>query len=253
MIIKGDIQADSLNVVDSIQMTNGKETKTIMKGYFESDPDSVNFPLWCIFDSDVEIDGELNAKNIICRNGNLILESTEGVKLANGGYASVILDLDDKFRPGSGCNGQILLGSNDHKWKEIWCSQSSINSSSDRNIKNSIKYMNEQDHIGNFFMSLSPCTYKFNDGESGRTHFGFISQDVEQALLENEMTAFDFAGFCKDKNLLDPKDNSSVESQEYSYSLRYGEFIALNTHMIQKCLEKIESLEQEIKELKNNK
>ena len=58
--------------------------------------------------------------------------------------------------------------------------------------------MNEQDKLGNFFLSLSPCTYKFNDGESGRTHFGFISQDVEQALAENDMTAYDFAGFCKD-------------------------------------------------------
>ena len=49
-----------------------------------------------------------------------------------------------------------------------------------------------------FFLSLSLCTYKFNDEKSGRTHFGFISQDVEQALGENDMSAYDFAGFCKD-------------------------------------------------------
>ncbi len=69
------------------------------------------------------------------------------------------------------------------------------------------------------------------------------------------MTAFDFAGFCKDKNLPEPEDkqseasNSVAENWEYRYSLRYGEFIALNTHMIQKLYKKIQDQQEKIEEL----
>ena len=36
----------------------------------------------------------------------------------------------------------------------------------------------------------------------------------------------------------------------YAYSLRYSEFIALNTHMLQKAYKKIDRLEKDIAELK---
>ena len=36
------------------------------------------------------------------------------------------------FRGGS--NGKVLLGRSANKWKEIWCTQSSINSSSDKSF-----------------------------------------------------------------------------------------------------------------------
>ena len=38
---------------------------------------------------------------------------------------------------------------------------------------------------------------------------------------------------------------------DYEYGLGYGEFTALNTHMIQKALNKIEELENKIKVLEN--
>ena len=108
----------------------------------------------------------------------------------------------------------------------------------------------------NFFLSLSPCTYKFNDGKSGRTHFGFISQDVELALAENDMSAHDFAGFCKDiktETYLDGEGRERTKEvlsengePEYNYSLRYGEFIALNTHMIQKLYAENQNLRYEV-------
>ena len=37
---------------------------------------------------------------------------------------------------------------------------------------------------------------------------------------------------------------------DYRYALRYSEFVALNTHMIQKLMKEIESLKAEIKKLK---
>ena len=78
-------------------------------------------------------------------------------------------------------------------------------------------------------------------------------------MFEVGITDLDFAGFCKDikqefyldengnecsKNVYD-EDGNPV----YEYSLRYDEFIALNTHMIQSCLNKLETLEIRIEKL----
>lgn len=127
---------------------------------------------------------------------------------------------------------------------------------SDRNLKTDISEMNEkQEH---FFNLLSPVTYKFIYGNSKRYHYGYISQDVESALDKSGLTAKDFAGFCKDVKL--NEDGSPVLDEngdpEYIYSLRYSEFIALNTHMIQKLQlenkelkERIDSLEKMIAQL----
>ena len=93
------------------------------------------------------------------------------------------------------------------------------------------------DNYEPFYFNLIPSAYKFKDGNTGRIHVGFYSQDVEQSLIDNGLTTNDFAGFVK---YIDP------ESNEEKYALRYEEFIALNTHMIQKLYKRIEELEKRI-------
>ena len=56
-------------------------------------------------------------------------------------------------------------------------------------------------------------------------------------LVDNGLTTKDFAGFIRYN---DPKTN------EEKYALRYEEFIALNTHMIQKLYKRIEELEKKL-------
>lgn len=173
------------------------------------------------------------------------------------------------IRPDSTSNKRSN-GTSSVKWKEIWCSQSSINSSSDRKLKKDI--INITDNYDNFYDSLIPVSYKFIDGDSNRIHTGFISQDVEDALINNNLTALDFAGFCKDvkkKEVIieeaeyDEEGNIIKESViaavddldengniQYDYALRYSEFIALNTNQIQKLKSRVNKLEEENIELK---
>lgn len=113
--------------------------------------------------------------------------------------------------------------------------------SSDRNIKKEISSIDEK--YDTFFNKLNPVTYKFIDGQSGRFHSGFISQEIEEALIQSGLTTNDFAGFVKYN---DPKTNDE------KYGLRYEEFIALNTHMIQKLYKRIEVLEEKINSLVDN-
>lgn len=114
---------------------------------------------------------------------------------------------------------------------------------SDKKLKNSISY--DMDKYDKFFMSLLPTQYKYNDGKSGRYHVGFVAQDVNQALLDNGLTANDFAGFVISKG--GTGDPYGIE-EDRCY-LRYTEFISLNTYMIQKAHKRIEELENKIRVL----
>ena len=90
-------------------------------------------------------------------------------------------------------------------------------------------------------MNLRPTAFRLNKGNSGRYHLGFIAQDVEQALLSAGMTTGDFAGFVRSAGLNDV--HGEYEDQCY---LRYDNFIALNTFMVQKLCRRIEELESKI-------
>lgn len=110
---------------------------------------------------------------------------------------------------------------------------------SDLRIKNSIDY--DLASYEAFFLALKPSTFKYNKGTSGRTHFGFIAQDVEQAMVDSGLTADQLAALVKDPVQQILEDGIT----DYRYSIRYGELIALNTHMIQKLYQMVEELLQQ--------
>lgn len=126
-------------------------------------------------------------------------------------------------------NGVMYLGGSDYRWRALYCVSSPL-TVSDRNFKTDITDLDNK--YLDLFDRLQPVQYKLLSGD--RIHAGFIAQDVEASMNEVGLTAEDFGGFCKDL-----KENSA---DEYTYSLRYEEFIAINTA-------KIKQLEQKIKEL----
>lgn len=115
---------------------------------------------------------------------------------------------------------------------------------SDRRLKNSIEY--DMEKYEKFFMALKPTQYRLNRGQSGRYHTGFIAQDVEKALLNSGLTTSDFAGLT-----ITPVEevNEKDGIEDSYYRLRYGEFISLNTYMIQKLYRRIDELEAKIKSM----
>jgi hypothetical protein len=116
-----------------------------------------------------------------------------------------------------------------------WTLSSGEAVTSDINFKNTILPLSAKHSV--LFDALIPVEYKYNDGTSNRVHTGFIAQDVEKAILSAGLTTQDFAGFIR-------AIETDEEGNEYEKCyLRYDEFIALNTHEIQK-------LKAEIAELK---
>lgn len=141
---------------------------------------------------------------------------------------------NDWYCLGPASSDGLYLGSPFSKWAAIYSTNSAIQTS-DRNQKNSIVPIDNK--YEELFKKLKPVTYKLNSGD--RTHTGFISQDVEESLNELDMSPMDWGGFCKDVDL---------EGNEF-YSMRYSEVIAMNTHMIQKLMNRIDILEQRIAKL----
>ena len=165
-------------------------------------------------------------------------------------------------------NGNLQLGTPNHRWAALYAQSGTINTS-DRNQKNTIQPLD--DRYIQLFLKLLPVSFKFNNGTSGRTHIGFISQDVEAAMTEVGLTDLEFAGFCRDQKTVPVQKTTKVKvlneetgkeewqkinytkdepvEGEYVYSLRYEEFIALNTAVIQSLIKRVELLE---KHLNNN-
>ena len=134
------------------------------------------------------------------------------------------------FYDGGGDLEHFDLGSSTNRWNNIYAVTGTIQTS-DKNAKKEISTLS--DEYEELFMSLSPVSYKFNNGE--RTHIGFIAQDVELSMKGSNLSNEDFAALCI--------DNINGENQ---YGLRYDEFIALNTHMIQKLFKRMNELENKI-------
>lgn len=189
---------------------------------------------------------------------------------ANGQFDTFYLQSDNgALRDRTGDN-QINSGTSGHRWKQVYAGTATI-STSDRNLKKDIKELDEN-HL-KFFLLLTPVSFQFIDGDSGRTHIGFIAQDVEDAMAQCGLTALDFAGFCKDAKVktvpvekeveledgtvatyTDYVDEAVVDADgkpEYIYSLRYEEFIALITYATQKLYKRVDELGNWMKEMED--
>ena len=165
-----------------------------------------------------------------------------GVNADGGTEAGLAIQKNGVYVPNKGNSGRLNLGLSEYKWNQLYAANGTI-STSDARVKQNIERMGgEQEE---FFNKLNPVTFEFTNGTSGRTHYGFISQDVEDALYSMGLTGNDFAGFCKDSHV---DENGEIA---YDYSLRYSEFIALNTYMIQKLQHENEQLKYEVKQLKD--
>ena len=251
--IKGNVSANTFTCWDTLKMGSSQYTAvaTVLSvnvnnitGVVEVtiDPDGVVDE--AIANAVLRCEKGLVTNSISCFENNILFKNS---MLLAGFYG-------ESFRPNSEYKDIGKLGTASLYWNAIYSKNGAI-STSDKNAKENIEYMDDKE---TFFNSLKPCTFKFKNGD--RTHFGFISQDVEEALKENGMTAFDFAGFCKDLKMETFINDDGEEEErivlddmgeeQYTYSLRYSEFIALNTHMIQKANKKIEQQQKEIDDLK---
>ena len=101
---------------------------------------------------------------------------------------------------------------------------------SDRRGKTGIDY--DMSQYENLFRELKPCSYLRKNAD--KKHIGFIAQDVDKSLMLNKI---------ENSALIGRQDGMDEDPM---LSLAYGEFIALNTYMIQKLMERMDSIERKV-------
>ena len=152
-----------------------------------------------------------------------------------------------------------VCGSNERAWENV-CSYNFTNKSH-RKAKTDIKSI-DLTWANNFIDALKPSQYKFKDNRYGKTHTGFIAQDVEEAMLSLGMKRTDFAGLVKSrKHSETPSGISTVEElnydpdnfegadENYDYSLRYDDFIAPLVAYCQNLKKKNTELENKLNKI----
>lgn len=143
----------------------------------------------------------------------------------------------------------LNLGDTSCKWKNIWGKHGNI-TGSDEELKTQMSKINDIPNIESIYMKLNPIKYKYKnfdpEEDHDRFHFGFGARETEKIFNDYNLDTSDYGLICKDILLKPNKAGNIVE-----YALRYGEFIALNTHMTQKAHHRIDSLESENQSLKN--
>jgi len=128
------------------------------------------------------------------------------------------------------------LGSASLRWRDIYLTNSP-NTSSDANDKSNIA---DSDLGLNFVSQLTPRKYTLNSGDSNRTHYGLIAQEVKTVLDNNSISTTDFAPYIK----AEVKEiESDVGTGEYKYALRYEEFIGILIKAIQELEQRVQDLE----------
>lgn len=174
-----------------------------------------------------------------CNNG-IILYSTagKGIKSTSGGNVIRPNNANDVYIGGGSANAIWLGATNIY-----YTNKAPVASGSDKRIKHDITALDEN-HT-DFIMSLKPCSYKFNDGTSNRTHWGFIADELEESMLS---TTGDSGVFVKM-----PKDGDTEvdldEPSTYICGIRYSELIAPMVKTIQDQQQVIQTQQQDIQNL----
>lgn len=146
--------------------------------------------------------------------------------------------------------GKHRLGTSTYKWQYVYATNGTIQTS-DLRQKDNVQAIDER--YERLYMLMQPVTYRWRnvnpDDNHDRTRIGFIAQWTKTAMDEAGLNAVDLAAYCKDPvyPTVHTSDGTEIEDTsatpiDYLYGLNYGEFIALNTHMVQKLYAKLGDL-----------
>ena len=145
--------------------------------------------------------------------------------------------------------GGVCLGDDSQQLRlygsSIWASHSI--STSDENLKENFTTL---DQYENFYMNLNPIGFNYiGDYDGKKTHFGFGAHKTED-ILESEGYDSDKFAVVTHRPLvqedIEKRFGKDVEVDiETEYGISYTEFIALNTHMIQKTRRELTKVKQE--------
>lgn len=252
-----------LRFSQTLEAFDGKNNRTVLKVYDDGDDYSYGSEVILEGGGNIYVGSGESATNLYNAQGvsageSLYLSSDNSIALVPN--CQTIANRKTAYLSASAlypvANGTFTLGTSSLRWGQIYSTAASI-STSDRNQKHDEAELDEE-RAAALIMGARPVTYKYNDGTSGRTHWGLIAQDIETLLTEIGIDAEDFAGFVKS-----PKEQADERTGElspvldkdgnpiYEYGLRYEEFVAPLIKTVQVQQRRMDSLEERIRKLED--
>ena len=147
--------------------------------------------------------------------------SGQNLIFARGGFSLGQWDTSGNLHPA--VDNTVDCGKSGSRWNDIWASNATIQTSDQRD-----KRALQPSALGlDFVKALQPVSWVWAD-KGKRTHYGFIAQQVKQAM--DAVGVEDFAGYIYD-------------GETDSYSLRYSEFLSPIVKALQELLQRVERLE----------
>ena len=185
-----------------------------------------------------------------------LIKNNNNIQLKYSGGADVTLSKSSSgtagyWRPTSDKN-ESNLGSASYKWNTVYATNTSTQS--DRKDKREI---NAIEKALDFIMNLQPVQYKFKNSSTkqGRTHYGFIAQDVATIAKDLGVNL----SLARAAHVIQNEDGTiedgyydgsvNIPDEELSWSLDYNEFIAPLVAVVQEQQRKIEELEKKLSKL----
>ena len=223
-------------------------------------------PYWYIKgNGDIYTQGNIECDTFLANfetvNNILYTETLVGTSTAGTRYCCWFQPFTDE----TNMDTKILFGgsrgasSTEVSWSPLWyinligearfdvVSASKYNNVSDRNKKHDIVNLNERQCI-DVICALNPVSFKFNNTEYQRNHWGFVAQDVESALENLNISWQDFAVVDKTLHKTETMPGEKAQNSEeiYDYYLRYEAFIAPIVAMEQNHEKRIQQLENDL-------
>ena len=237
IIANGNMLCSKITSTEGM-MINAKDSSTTYQGIYYSDG-TAEIPLINVEKSKLYINIGCEARETYSERVNI---RGATVDLGHADYTKNLYTSGQKIRIGF-LNSTDIPNPKYPTSQIIFNAQSAVDNAgmgitSDRRFKQDISDFKEEHET--LFNLLTPRTFKYIDGTSNRTHFGFIAQELEDAIVESGLTTSDVAAIM------------AVDTEEdgEKYYIRYQELVSLNTHMIQKCLKEIDNLKIENNSLK---
>lgn len=189
-------------------------------------------------------------KDIYAKKGHTHWYVVSGSNIVGvGSNANRLCDYSNTDSSGGKLRDNTLkLGDSSARWTRVYAASATI-STSDERLKTDVNNLEEK--YEKLFELLRPVTYRWSGEGHDRIHTGFISQEVKSAMDEIGVSPLEFGAYCYDNFTDDPEWNKEItDGMIDRYSLAYEEFIALNTHMIQKTMNELEQVKKELSEMK---
>ena len=165
-----------------------------------------------------------------------------GMYIVNSGLHTVLIpNINRKGFIGT-TSGSSQFG--EKRWYGIYLANNP-NVQSDRKLKDNIKSFND-DSVVDFIMGLKPCSFELKDSDGKRPRMGFIAQEVAEIAKSTlgDLSLYE-AVVVNDDGTTSYYDETAPD-EKLSWGLKYEEFIAPLTAVIQLQQKQIDNLTDRI-------